>query len=133
MAANELIQYLDGKKAQGFTAHPFYSKEGDFLTYYFEDADFYAERIDGTLTAYMSMDTKKPVGFKLKGVRHLLDTLGDFSLEVEGDDGEVRLGMLFLVGMSLIDNPPVLEYYQQFARETKSVRLRKDDLEMACA
>ena len=133
MAANELTRYLKGRKAQGFTAHSFYSKEGDFLTYYFEDADFYAERIDETLTVYRSMETKKPTGFKLKGVRLLLDTLGDFSLEVEDDDGEVRLGMLFLVGMSLIDNPPVLEYYQQFARDTKSVRLRKDELEMACA
>ena len=114
-------------------AHTLYSKEADFPAYYFKQANFYAERIDGTLTAYESMDTKKPVGFKLKGVRRLLNTLEDFSHVMEGVDGEVRLGMLFMVGMGLIDNPPVLEYYQQFARVAKSISLCKDELEMACA
>ena len=129
MAINQLTEYMTGRKAQGFTPHSFYSKEGDFLTYYFCDEDFYADRIDDILTIYRTMDQADFVGFKLKGIRHLLDTLGDFTLQVRDGDGALKLGMLFLAGMSLIEHPPVLEYYQRLANETKEILLRRDELQ----
>ncbi len=131
MATNQLMEYLKGRKARGFTPHPFYSREGDFLTYYFQDADHYALRIDEILTVYLSMEGTECVGIKLKGVQHLLDTLGDFVFQVKDGDGDLRLGMLFLAGMALTNHPPALEYYQRFAQDTKKVRLKRKELQPA--
>jgi hypothetical protein len=79
MAVNQLTEYLRERKCQGFTRHPYYSKEGDFLTYYLRDVDFFAERLDDVLTVYLAMSDDGGwdfVGFKLKGVRRLLEALG---------------------------------------------------------
>ena len=131
MAARELVDYMKGRTYKGFVPHPFYCEIGDYLTYFFEDEDFYAERIDDVLTVYLSMDGDDFVGFKLKGVAHLLETLGDFTIHVEDEDGEITLGMLFLVGMQLTTNPKVIEYYQRFARDTQKIAVKKRELQPA--
>jgi len=132
MATNELMEYLKGRNVSKFTPHPFYSKEGDFLTYYFKDADFHAERQDDILTLYMSMEDNSFVGFKLKGVvSHLIRTLGDFSLEVHDDDGNLMLAMLFFAGMTLTDNPDALPLYQRLVRDAGKVPIRKQELQPA--
>ena len=68
---NDLSTYLAGRRPLGFKSLPFYSREGDFLTYYFEDHDHYAEQLDEHMTVYRSMAGDKIVGFKLQGVAHL--------------------------------------------------------------
>jgi len=129
---NELTQYLKGRRCQGFTAHPYYSQAGDFLTYYFQDDECYAERLDDVLTVYLSFKTKKFVGFKLKGVRHLQKTLGSFGFRVF-EDGKPMLGMLFMAGVYAYATPAVIDQYRELAEATKSVPLDKEVLEAVCS
>ena len=127
--ANQLTEYMKGKKCEGFTPHPYYSMEGDFLTYYFTDDDSYAKRIDDTLTVFLSMFEHEFVGFKLKGIRNLLDTLGEFAFRVTDKDGNIQLGLLFWAGMQHADNFAAIEYYQQGAELTKTVAINRKDLQ----
>jgi hypothetical protein len=94
--ADDLMTYLSGREATGFEPKPFYSQDGDFLTFFFIDADHYADRVDDRLTVYLSMDTGELVGCKIKGVRRILDTLGRFGINLT--DGHVQLSFLFLPG-----------------------------------
>jgi hypothetical protein len=127
--ANQLAEYLKGKKCEGFSPHPYYSSEGDFLTYYFTDDDSYAQRVDDTLTVYLSMLENEFVGFKLKGIRNLLDTLGEFAFRVTDKDGNIMLGLLFWAGMQHTDNYLAIEYYQQGAERTKAVSINRKELQ----
>jgi hypothetical protein len=126
------MEYMKGRKVKNFASHPYYSREGDFLTYYFRDDDFYAQRIDDTLTVYLSMEENDFVGFKLKGIRNLLETLGEFTLKVKDSEGSIMLGMLFWAGMQRMgDNYAAIEYYQRFANKTKQVPIPRKELEPA--
>jgi hypothetical protein len=129
MATNQLEEYMKGKKCEGFTPHPYYSREGDFLTYSFTDDDFYAHRVDDTLTVFLSMVENEFVGFKLKGVRNLLDTLGEFAFRVTTGDGNIMLGLLFWAGMQRTENYLAIEYYQQGAERTKTVPINRRELQ----
>jgi hypothetical protein len=128
--ANQLAEYMKGKKCEGFTPHPFYSREGDFLTYYFTDDDSYAHRVDDTLTVYLSMLENEFVGFKLKGIRNLLDTLGEFALRVTDKDGNIMLGLLFWAGMQQAENHFAIEYYQKGAERTKAISINREELQL---
>lgn len=129
MATNQLTEYMSGKKCLGFTPHPFYSYDGDFVTYYFTDEECYADRRDDLLTVFRSFKDNGWVGFKLKGVRLLLEKLGDFGFQVFGRDGKMMLGMLFLPGPFLVSTPDVLELYAYFGEKTKSVPLNEEDFQ----
>jgi hypothetical protein len=130
MAANELLDYMKENPYEGFAPQPYYSKEGDFLTYYFIDDDFHAERLDETLTIYYSMSDNSFVGFKLKGIRNILATLGEFSLYVS-DGKEIMLGLLFWAGMQKNANHMSIEHYQRFATKTKDIPVNLSELESA--
>jgi hypothetical protein len=129
MATNQLTEYLSAMKCQGFKPRPYYSKDGDFVTYYFSDQECYAERMDDLLTVYLSLDDKGLVGVKLKGVTRLRDELADF--QVFDGTGKLMLGMLFFAGGFLYAGPNVIDQYRRIARATKSVPLEESDLEPA--
>jgi hypothetical protein len=126
--ANELVEYLKGRRPLGFRSRPFISRDGDFLTFYFEDADHFAERVDDILTVYRSMDGNRFVGFKLKGVAHLLDTVGDFFFHVFGDNGELLLSMLLIAGTLKTKEASALPIYQDFVEKTRTVSVSRRDL-----
>lgn len=71
-STNQLTEFLKGRSQKEFRVAPFYSKEGDFLTVFFRDADHYAERIDDRLTVYYSMEKDDLVGCKIKWVTRFL-------------------------------------------------------------
>src|SRR5436305_10527307 len=123
MATNQLTEYLKGRKCQGFNPRPYYCKTGDFLTYYFKNDECFAERLDDTLTVYLSMQDREFVGFKLKGVEHLRRVLGDFQFQVFDGRGKLMLGMLFFAGVYAYATPAVVEHYRRFAEATKTVPL----------
>jgi hypothetical protein len=127
--ATELIEYLKSRKPKGFKSCPFYSREGDFLTFFFQDDDYYAERIDEILTVFRSHKTKKFVGFKLKGVAHLLTMLGTVRVRVVDDEGNLRLFMLLLAGSMRTREPYALPYYQRFVKRTIDVPIRREELQ----
>src|SRR5437867_7554506 len=94
-----LIEHLKTTKPKGFTARPFYSVEGDSLTFYFKDEESYRERVDDFLTVYKSIKSRKLVGCQIKGVPKALKLLGDFGL-ILIEDGSVRLSMIFMACMA---------------------------------
>ena len=98
--AETLIDYLENKEPRGFKPRPIYSADGDFITVYLTDEDSYAERVDELLTVYLSVEEHSLVGCKIKGVRRLLKTLGDFGVSVDGKN--VSVSLLFLAGNCLL-------------------------------
>lgn len=55
-----------------FEARPWYNRPGDCLEFHFIEKPYHAERIDNFITVYRADDTRELIGFKIKGVRHLL-------------------------------------------------------------
>lgn len=99
-------------------------------TYYFRDDPCYAERVDDILTVFFSFETKELVGCKVKGVKHILQTAGDFGVSL--DDGAVRLGIFFFVGASLAKDQVQRGRYDQIGRQAKEVTLDRRELEAGC-
>ena len=124
--AEDLMSYLDGREATGFEPRPFYSPDGDFLTFYFREDDHYAERVDELLTVYLSMDTQELVGCKVKGVRRILDTLGKLGVLV--DDGEVKMSFLFLSGAFSREDAR-RKRYEEIGTRTKAIRINPKELQ----
>lgn len=131
--ADQLTEYVNTLKPRRFKSHPFYSKDGDFLTYFFSGQDSFAERVDDILTVYRHMETREVVGFKLKGVAHLLRSLGSFEFEVVNGRGEVLLSMLLMLapytapaGSASADLP----IYKDLAERAKSAKVNKAELEV---
>src|SRR5262245_22209287 len=97
--AKDLKEYLEGRKGKRFQAVPHYFANGDYVTYYLRNERCHAQRVDDLLTVYLANGTKELVGCKIKGVKHILQTAGDFGVMV--DDGEVHLGLFFFLGAAL--------------------------------
>lgn len=122
-----LIDFMTNKKpAPAFKAEPFYSPEGDSLTYYFKPDRSYAERIDDFLTVYRSTDDKGLVGCQIKGLPKTLALLGNFGIKIS--DGCVTLGMIFMACMAQTTEP-AKEYYLQLGGAAGNVPVPEEALE----
>src|SRR5947207_13679089 len=53
--AESLMKYLDKGRPKGFEPRPYYGHEEDWLTFYFDNAESYAKRVDELLTLVPSM------------------------------------------------------------------------------
>lgn len=106
-----LKQFLAAHPAQGFKSVPHYFASGDFVTYYFRNGRCYAERVDDFLTVFLTHETAELVGFKIKGVKHILETAGDFGVIV--DDGEVKLGLFFFLGATMAKDEAQKRRYEE--------------------
>ena len=122
-----LIEHLKSTKPKGFTPRPFYSVEGDSLTFYFKDDESYRERVDDFLTVYKSIKTDKLVGCQIKGLPHALKLLGDFGLVIE--DGSVRLGMIFMACMAASPVPEARKQYLLLGKMARETFISAKDLE----
>jgi hypothetical protein len=125
--AENLTEYLKEHPPQGWNAVPHYFPAEDYLTYYFRNDRCFSQRVDDLLTVYVSFETKELVGCKIKGVRHILQTAGDF--EVTLDDGEVSLGFFFFVGASMAKDDAQRSRYEQIGKKAKDVRMKRKELE----
>ncbi len=124
--AHELMEYLAGKETKGFTPHPHYHRDGDFLTFFCRDDDATAKRVDELLTVYVSSKTDELVGAKIKGVKRILSTLGNFGVTIK--DGRLTLGMLFLAGMAVSREPANKSEYERVGEFVKSVSIDASEL-----
>ena len=93
---SSLIEYLKENPSRGFRSVPQYFPTGDFLTYFLKDVPYYAERLDEILTVYLAVDTNEMIGLKVKGVRHILKTVDELELVVDGET--VKLGIFIFAG-----------------------------------
>lgn len=80
MVNSRVLEELDAfeKKegAPGFTARPWYNPDGDCITYKSQNVAVVAVRVDDILTIFESAENDKAIGFKIKGVKHLLEKMG---------------------------------------------------------
>jgi hypothetical protein len=109
-----LTEYIKQNPPKAFRAAPVYFPAGDFLTYLLRDGPCVAERLDDVVTVYLSADTRELVGFKVKGVSHILKKAGAFGVGVGGGDG-VRLGLFFFAGAApdRADKLPRMKWYER--------------------
>jgi hypothetical protein len=128
--AENLMEYLKTHPPQGFRPVPHYFPDGDFVAYYFRNDRCYAERVDDLLTVFVSFETKELVGCKIKGVKRILQSAGDFGFAL--DDGTVRLGMFFFVGASVAKSEDQRNRYEQLARNIPNVTMSRAEFETAC-
>lgn len=96
VTALEIIRNIAPK---AFVSKPHYFADGDFLTYFINDRECVAERVNELLTIYVDEQTGDLVGCKVKGIAKLMLTIRRLSIDI--DDGKTRLGLLFL---SLVAN-----------------------------
>jgi hypothetical protein len=109
-----LTDYIKNNRPKQFRSGPVYFPTGDFLTYLIKDGPCVAERLDDVVTVYLSHDTRELVGFKVKGVCHILKQAGAFGVGVGSGDG-VRLGLFFFAGAApdRADNLPRMKWYER--------------------
>ena len=123
-----LIEHLKTTKPKGFTPRPFYSVEGDSLTFYFKDEQSYGERVDDFLTVYKSIKSDKLVGCQIKGLPRALKLLGDFGL-IFTEDGSVRLAMIFMACMAASPEAEARKRYAELGKVAKEASLSAKELE----
>jgi hypothetical protein len=80
MEKHFLNELVEGKK--GFRAEPWYNATGDCIEYHTVNEAVVADRIDEKLTIYRSVITNKPIGFKIKDVRAIVQKCGYDGLAV---------------------------------------------------
>ncbi len=119
-----LTEFLKDRKFKGFESRPIYSADGDFISIYLSDEDSYAERIDDLLTVYHSVKTDALVGCKIKGVRRLLKTLGDFGVSVQNED--ISVSLLFVA--ATLSSPEQRDRYRQLGLQSRNLRIPKKTL-----
>ena len=106
-----LNEYLRTHQCQGFRPVPHYFADGDFLTYYVRDEPHFARRIDELLTIYLSVNTKELIGCKVKGVKHLLQMAGEFSVSL--DAGKANMAFFFHLGEKVARDTEQKRLYQE--------------------
>lgn len=130
---SELKEFIRSNRPEEFApGRPVYSRDGDFLAFFMEDADHYAHRVDHLLTVYLEMDTSKLVGFKIKGVRRMLKALGKLNIIRTVPDGNHRLKLtLLLLPGKMIATGEQLERYEEIEEATADLELDANEM-MEC-
>lgn len=109
-----LKEYIKANPCKGFKSVPNYFPSGDFLTFYTRDVRCFERRVDDRLTLYLEVGTEDLVGCKIKGVRHILETAGDFN--VNAGDGKLKLSFLFFTGAVAAKEEGQAKMYKEAGR-----------------
>ena len=131
-----LTEYLQANKPKAFKAVPIYYPEGDSLTFIFDDARYYRERIDDFLTVYRAIfadstgQKDRLVGCQIKGLPEAITLLGSFGLTIT--DEPIKLTMLFLASMARSESEQK-HFYVDLAKrdESKNAEISAADLKAA--
>jgi hypothetical protein len=127
--AENLTEHLAGKECTGFDPRPHYFADGDFVTYFASEERACEERVDELLTVYRSMKTGNLVGCKIKGVRRILQTLGNFGVVVK--EKSVVLGVLFMA--AALARPERRDDYAKIGSQFGNTPMEAKELEAAMA
>jgi hypothetical protein len=116
-----LSDFLKNNSCKGFKSVPQYFANGDFVTLYFKDERCHALRIDDLLTVYLSTTTNELVGFKIKGVKHIIEHAGNFGVLFNAD--QIRMGLFFFVGAAAAKDRSQLRWYNEIGKQAADVSL----------
>ncbi len=84
MEKHFLNDYVEGE--QGFSPEPWYNPYGDCIIYKAADEAVVSNRVDEILTIYESVETHKPVGFKIKGIVGIIKKFGYDGLMINSEE-----------------------------------------------
>ncbi|MFO7906507.1 MAG: hypothetical protein R6U98_27870 [Pirellulaceae bacterium] len=76
-----------------FTPYHKLDRAADALTVYFKDDPDYSKRLTDHVTLYLSIETDKVVGCRIKGISGILENLPNF---VHVNHGQTELALVFL-------------------------------------
>lgn len=94
---DEIREAMNGEEQ--FKPRPWYNSYGDCLVFHASDEMGCADRIDGLLTLYRSLDTDDVVGFQVKGVQAILRKfeLDGMEVWVKGEGEHVHMISISLI------------------------------------
>lgn len=124
--ATKLEDFFANNPTCGFDPRPTYSREGDYLTYFKDNVDYVAQRVDSVLTLYRDADQGRLVGCKIKGIQTIMATLGDFGVAVDGDG--FNMSVLFLGAIGQSGDARTMATYREVAGFTRDIRVQGVDL-----
>jgi hypothetical protein len=127
----ELKEYLKAHPAKGFRARPYYSVAGDCVIFYASNERCHAKRINELLTVYVSVESDKAIGCKIKGVRRLI--LSRFGKLVRSPQG-ADLKSLILGGMALsreVEEHPESGSFDEIADLIEGILVEEGELQQA--
>jgi hypothetical protein len=114
MEEHFLNKYVKGKK--GFRAEPWYNAIGDCIEYQTVNEAVVAHRIDEKLTIYHSVETNKPVGFKIKDVMAMLSRYGCDGLALSYEEkGTTLISVATLLLAAYEEGPLTIERRRAYA------------------
>jgi hypothetical protein len=122
--AAELMKYLEKARPKGFQPRPYYGPEEDCLTFYFDNAESYAKRVDELLTLFLSLKTNELVGCQVKGVRKNLRRVGRFGISIK--HGKMGLDLVFHLLAFLAEKPSQRRRYLELSRRSKDLDFRAE-------
>jgi len=73
MESHPLNDYVSG--SPGFKADIWYNAAGDCIEYVGANEAYVGDRIDGTITIFRSLVDNRPIGFMVKGIQAILDSM----------------------------------------------------------
>jgi hypothetical protein len=74
MEKHFLADFVSGKSR--FVSEPWYNPNGDCIIYKTVDEAVVADRIDGVLTVFRSAIDNRPIGYKIKDVKAIINQFG---------------------------------------------------------
>jgi len=94
MNAEEFAQLVlrQADQEKDFAPFAVYDPDGDCIEFIAKPDAYFAERIDGIVTAYYSEDSNEMIGAQIKGIKSLMRQSPGLAIEVE--DGPVKLHFL---------------------------------------
>jgi hypothetical protein len=119
--AADLMKHLEKTEPAGFEPRPYYGHDEDCLTFYFDNAESYARRVDELLTLFLSLKNNELVGCQVKGVRKNLKRLGQFGISIK--HGKIRLDLVFHLLAFLAEKPAQRKRYLELSERSKDVDL----------
>lgn len=107
------MEFLRSNQPKEFSPKPYYSTHGDAVIFFFKDEQSYAERFDQLLTVYRSMESGEMIGCEIKGVRVIMERLGNFGIHIHSD--QVDIGLIFLGYLTFKqpEQPTLMQELQQ--------------------
>lgn len=125
--AQNLSEYLKTHPCKGFDKSPHYFPNGDFVKYFFRDERAYSHRLDDVVTVYLGMESGELVGCKIKGVKHILESAGNFGVLVDGET--IKLGLFFFSGAAIAKDEFQKQLYEKLKHFTKDATLDRSVLQ----
>ena len=95
-----------------FKAEAFYNEHGDCIDYQTVDEPFYGDRLNSLVTVYRSMRDRRVIGFLVKGVRRILQTIDCNIMAIgtaEDANGSIAIIRIVMAAMEVAAEEPTEE------------------------